>query len=452
MVSAYLGLLALLLLTAATGYFVAQEFAFVAADRTVLREQAAAGDKAADKALQVTSRLSFMLSGAQLGITVTALLVGFLAEPAIATLVRPWLSGTGLPDAAVTGLSVTAGVFVATIVQMVLGELAPKNLGIARPEPVAKFLAGSTLAYLAVVGPVVRLFDSAATGVLRRVGIEPVEEVEHGATPEELSRIIAESTRAGELPPRLSDLLERALEFGDRIAEEIMVPRPRVVALRDSQPISDLVDVMRERGHSRYPVLGADGDVAGVTGVRELLASGLDAAADGTIGDITRPARLVPDSLPLPAVVEEMRAAKDDIVCVIDEYGGLAGVITIEDLAEELVGELVDENDPEPAGAVERPDGGWDVPGRLRLDEVERATGVALPESDDYDTLAGLILARLGRMAEAGDQVVVPLETEPDLFADDDGQRLAELTVLSLDRRVPGLVRLSPALQTEAVR
>ncbi|WP_407940632.1 hemolysin family protein [Nonomuraea montanisoli] len=451
--SAYLGLLALLLLTAATGYFVAQEFAFVAADRTALREQAAAGDKAADKALQVTSRLSFMLSGAQLGITVTALLVGFLAEPAIATLVRPWLSGTALPDAAVTGLSVAAGVFVATIVQMVLGELAPKNLGIARPEPVAKFLAGSTLAYLAVVGPVVRLFDSAATGVLRRVGIEPVEEVEHGATPEELSRIIAESTRAGELPPRLSDLLERALEFGDRIAEEIMVPRPRVVALRDSQPISDLVDVMRERGHSRYPVLGADGDVAGVTGVRELLASGLDAAAGGTIGDVMRPARLVPDSLPLPAVVEEMRAAKDDIVCVIDEYGGLAGVITIEDLAEELVGELVDENDPEPAGALERADGGWDVPGRLRLDEVERATGVALPESDDYDTLAGLILARLGRMPEAGDQVVVPLETEPDLFADDDGgERLAELTVLSLDRRVPGLVRLSPVLQTEAVR
>ncbi|MFC7103373.1 CNNM domain-containing protein [Nonomuraea rubra] len=191
-----------------------------------LREQAAAGDTSAEKALQVTSRLSFMLSGAQLGITVTALLVGFLAEPAIATLVRPWLAGTGLSDGMITGISVAAGVFVATVVQMVLGELAPKNLGIARPEQVAKFLARSTLIYLAVVGPVVRLFDSAATGLLRRVGVEPVEEVEHGATPEELSRIIAESTQAGELPPRLSDLLERALEFGDRTAEEIMVPAP----------------------------------------------------------------------------------------------------------------------------------------------------------------------------------------------------------------------------------
>nr|WP_113701720.1 hemolysin family protein [Nonomuraea lactucae] len=469
--SAYMGLLALFVLTAATGYFVAQEFAFVAADRGVLREQAAAGDKAAVKALQVTSRLSFMLSGAQLGITVTALLVGFLAEPAIATLVRPWLAGAGMPEAAITGVSVATGVFVATVVQMVFGELVPKNLGIARPEPVAKFLAGSTLVYLAVVGPVVRLFDSAATGLLRRVGIEPVEEVEHGATPEELSRIIAESTLAGELPPRLSELLERALEFGDRIAEEIMVPRPRVVALRHSQPISDLVGVMRERGHSRYPVLGEDGDVVGVAGVRELLSydpdenTGREDAgrqdvdgewearlARGLVRDIMRPARLVPDSLPLPAVLDEMRSSRDDMVCVIDEYGDLAGVITVEDLAEELVGELVDENDPEPAGVVERPDGVWEVPGSLRLDEIERATGIALPESDDYDTVAGLVLARLGRMPEPGDKVVVPTTPDSDPFADDEPEHLAELTVLSLNRRVPEWVRLAPARHAEAVR
>nr|WP_206068146.1 hemolysin family protein [Nonomuraea sp. FMUSA5-5] len=441
-------MLALLLLTAATGYFVAQEFAFVAADRAALREQAAAGDTSADKALQVTSRLSFMLSGAQLGITVTALLVGFLAEPAIAVIVRPWLAGAGLSEAMITGFSVAIGVFVATVVQMVFGELAPKNLGIARPEQVAKALAGSTLVYLAVVGPVVKLFDNAATGLLRRVGIEPVEEVEHGATPEELSRIIAESTQAGELPARLSDLLERALEFGDRTAEEIMVPRPRVVVLRATQPIGDLLAVMRDCGHSRYPVVGEDGDVVGVTGVRELLASGLE---EGSVAAITRPALLVPDSVPLPAVLDRMRAAKDDIVCVIDEYGGLAGVITIEDLAEELVGELVDENDPEPVGAVEHPGGIWEVPGSLRLDEVERATGVSLPESDDYDTLAGLVLARLGRMPNPGDTVTVPIEdAHTDPFAEDVEEHQAELTVISLNRRVPEWVRLTPLRHAEA--
>ncbi|TYB51767.1 HlyC/CorC family transporter [Nonomuraea sp. PA05] len=445
--SAYLGLLALLLLTAATGYFVAQEFAFVAADRGALREQAAAGDTSAEKALQVTSRLSFMLSGAQLGITVTALLVGFLAEPAIATIVRPWLVGAGLSEAMIKGFSVAIGVFVATVVQMVFGELAPKNLGIARPEQVAKALARSTLIYLAIVGPVVKFFDSAATGLLRRVGIEPVEEVEHGATPEELSRIIAESTEAGELPERLSDLLERALEFGDRTAEEIMVPRPRVVVLRASQPIGDLLTVMRECGHSRYPVVGEDGDVAGVTGVRELLASGLE---EGSVAAITRPALLVPDSVPLPAVLDRMRAAKDDIVCVIDEYGGLAGVITIEDLAEELVGELVDENDPEPVGAVGHPGGVWEVPGSLRLDEVERATGVSLPESDDYDTLAGLVLARLGRMPAPGDTVTVPIDANTDPFAEDVEDHQAELTVISLNRRVPEWVRLTPLRHAEA--
>jgi CBS domain containing-hemolysin-like protein len=447
-----MGLLALVLLTAATGYFVAQEFAFVAADRAVLREQAAAGDAAAEKALRVTSRLSFMLSGAQLGITVTALLVGFLAEPAIASLVRPWLEQAGLSEALITGLSVAIGVGVATVVQMVLGELAPKNLGIARPEPVAKFLAGSTLVYLAVVGPVIRLFDSAATGLLRKVGIEPVEEVEHGATPEELSRIIEESTEAGELPPRLSELLERALEFGDHTAEEIMVPRPRVVVLRASQPISGLLETVRACGHTRYPVLGDDGDVAGVTGVRELLAAGTE---QGAVGDITRPALLVPDSLPLPVVLDRMRAAREDFACVIDEYGGLAGVITVEDLAEELVGELVDENDPDPVGAVQHPGGVWEVPGRLRLDEVERATGMSLPESDDYDTLGGLILARLGRMPEPGDTVTVPTVVEPDLFDDDDDEtvHMAELTVISLNRRVPEWVRLAPVQRhAEAAR
>lgn len=436
-----LGLLALLLLTFATGYFVAQEFAFVAADRGVLREQADAGDASAARALKVTERLSFMLSGAQLGITVTALLVSFLAEPAVAAAVRPALRAAGLPEAAITGVAVTIGIVVATAVQMVLGELAPKNLGIARPEAVAKSLARSTLVYLAVAGPVIRLFDSSATRLLRRVGVEPVEEVEHGATPEELSRIIAESGASGELPRHLSELLERALEFGDHTAEDVMVPRPRVVLLRAGRPVADLLEAMRAFGHSRYPVLGEDG-VVGVTGVRELLRAP-DAA---TIGEITRSALLIPATLPLPLVLDRLRAAGDDMACVIDEYGGLAGLITVEDLAEELVGELIDENDPEPLGAVAREDGTWELPGTLRVDEVERATRLRLPESDDYDTVAGLVLAVLGRMAEPGDTVTVTLAPDGDPLEDETPARRAELTVLSVDRRVPEWVLLAPSV------
>ncbi|MFC0865034.1 hemolysin family protein [Sphaerimonospora cavernae] len=439
--SAAAGLLAVLLLTIATGFFVAQEFAFVATDRTALREQAAAGDAAARRALDITGRLSFMLSGAQLGITVTTLLVGFIAEPAIAGLLRDPLERLGVPAGAVPGIAVALGIAIATVVQMILGELAPKNLGIARPESVARFLAGPTLVYLKVAGPVIRLFDSAASRLVRLVGIEPVEELAQGATPEELSRIVAESAAAGELPPRLADLLERALEFGDRTAEDVMVPRPRVVSLRAGQPVGALLTALRTHGHSRYPVLGAaTGEVVGITGIPEYL----HADSPRLIGGITRAPVLVPATLPLPALLNRMAESGETFACVIDEYGGLAGVVTIEDLAEELVGELVDENDPEPLGVVVRDDGSWEVPGTLRLDEVERATGVRLPESDDYETIAGLVLAALGRMAETGDEIGAELLPETDPFADDEpGARRALLTVLSVRRRVPEWVRLA---------
>ncbi|WP_214415650.1 hemolysin family protein [Sphaerisporangium fuscum] len=437
-----LGLPAVLLLTLATGYFVAQEFAFVAADRSALRAQAAAGDAAAERALRVTGRLSFMLSGAQLGITVTTLLVGFITEPALAPLIASGLTAVNVPAEAAPGIAVVLGLVIATIVQMVLGELVPKNFGIARPEPVAKWLARSTLAYLAVAGPVIRLFDASATRLLRLVGVEPVEEVEHGATPEELSRIIAESEAAGDLSERLSDLLERALEFGDRTAEDVMVPRPRVVSLRAGRPASDLLEALRSAGHSRYPVLGEDGDVVGVAGLRELVRA---ASHEEPLDRIAATPLLVPTSLPLPTLLERMRTAGVELVCVIDEYGGLAGVVTMEDLAEELVGELMDENDPDPADAASLGDDIWEVSGTLRLDEVERATGLQLPESDDYDTVAGLIMARLGRLAEPGDEIVVALVPEMHLLEDEDpAEREVLLTVLAVQRRVPERVRLAP--------
>jgi CBS domain containing-hemolysin-like protein len=445
-----LGLPAVFLLTLATGYFVAQEFAFITADRSTLREQAASGDAAAERALKVTGRLSFMLSGAQLGITVTTLLVGFITGPALTPLITPGLSAVGVPAAAVSGVAVALGLVIATIVQMVLGELVPKNFGIARPEPVAKWLARSTLIYMAVAGPVIRLFDASATRLLRLFGVDPVEVVEHGATPEELSRIIAESEAAGELSERLSDLLERALEFGDRTAEDVMVPRPRVVSLRAGRPASDLLDAVKSSGHSRYPVMGADGDdVIGVTGLTELVRA---ESHDLPLERISGAPLLVPTTLPLPALLERMRTAESELACVIDEYGGLAGVVTMEDLAEELVGELMDENDPEPAEAVAKDDGTWDVPGTLRLDEVERATGLRLPESEDYDTVAGLIMARLGRLAEPGDEVAVILVPEFGLLDEDEsGEEAVLITVLEVQRRIPGRVRLVPRVADAAI-
>ncbi|MEV5581452.1 hemolysin family protein [Streptomyces parvus] len=428
MIAALLGLLAVFVLTAGTGYFVAQEFAYVSADRLTLSREAAAGDKRAARAVKVLERLSFMLSGAQLGITVTGLIVGFLAEPSVSTLLRPALSGTGVPDGVVSGISVVLSFVVATVIQMVLGELAPKNLALAIPERMAKSLAASTLIYLRVVGPVIHVFDSAANRLLRRIGIEPVEELHHGATLEELGHLIGESHEQGELPAATAELIDHALEFSERTLGEVMIPRADVAFVRRDAPATEAVELIARHGHSNYPVLGDHpDDPAGVIGVRELMRLPAADVASTTVGTLARRPLLLPELLKLPAAVAQMRERDDEFAVVLDEHGGLAGIVTYEDIAEELVGDIADESDTVVELAVA--DGsGWIVDAGRRLDEIEEATGIELPqESDDYDTLAGLIIDRLGRFPTVGDRLTVS------------GVRIA---VRSLDRHVAEYVRI----------
>ncbi|MEV4942199.1 hemolysin family protein [Streptomyces zaomyceticus] len=435
--NAALGLLAVLVLTAGTGYFVAQEFAYVAADRLALAREAESGDKRAARALTVLERLSFMLSGAQLGITVTGLVVGFLAEPSVSALLKPALEGTGLSAGAVSAISVVLAFVVATVLQMVLGELAPKNLALAVPERLAKSLASSTLVYLKIVGPVVRVFDGAANKLLRKVGIEPVEELHHGATLEELSHLIGESHEQGELPPDTAELLDHALEFSERTMDEVMVPRVDAVFVRKDSTLTEAVELIATYGHSNYPVLGDHpDDVAGVLGVNELMRLPASVFGTTTAGEAARRPLLLPDTLPLPRAVAQMRERDDEFAVVLDEHGGVAGIVTYEDIAEELVGDIADESDT--VVTVAAPDGdGWKVDAGRRLDEIEDATGIALPEDDDYDTVAGLVIDRLGRFPTIGDRLTV-----------DD----VHIEVLSLDRHVPERVRIEqvPSAAEEA--
>ncbi|RSS47143.1 hemolysin family protein [Streptomyces sp. WAC08241] len=433
--NAALGLLAVLVLTAGTGYFVAQEFAYVAADRLALAREAEAGDKRAARALKVLGRLSFMLSGAQLGITVTGLIVGFLAEPSVSALLEPLLEGTGLSAGAVSAISVVLAFVLATVLQMVLGELAPKNLALAVPERLAKSLAPSTLLYLKVVGPVVRVFDGAADKLLRAIGIEPVEELHHGATLEELSHLIGASHEQGELPPATAELLDHALEFSERTMAEVMVPRADAVFVRKDATLTEAVELIAEHGHSNYPVLGDHpDDVAGVLGVNELMRLPRAAFDTTTAGGAARLPLLLPDTLPLPRAVAQMRERDDEFAVVLDEHGGVAGVVTYEDIAEELVGDIADESDV--VVSLATPDGdGWKVDAGRRLDEVEHATGIPLPEEDDYDTVAGLIIDRLGRFPTIGDRLTV------------DG---VLVEVLSLDRHVPERVRIEKIRDEQA--
>ncbi|NGN63331.1 HlyC/CorC family transporter [Streptomyces sp. A7024] len=430
--NAALGLLAVLVLTAGTGYFVAQEFAYVAADRITLARDAAAGDKRAARAIKVLERLSFMLSGAQLGITVTGLVVGVLAEPSLSVLIKPLLTGLGVPEGAVSGVSLTLAFVLATVIQMVLGELAPKNLALAVPERLAKSLASSTLLYLKIVGPLIRVFDTAANRLLRLVGIEPVEELHHGASLEELGHLIGESHEHGHLPAHTADLLDHALEFSERTLAEVMVPRVDAAYVRAADPAQEAVGLITRLGHSTYPVVGRrDDDVAGVLGVRDLMRLPAARVAAATCGELARPALLLPDTLQLPDAVDRMRERDDEFAVVLDEHGGMAGIVTFEDIAEELVGEIEDETDRADILAV--PDGdGWLVGAGRRLDEIAEATGIELPEEEDYDTAAGLILDRLGRFPAIGDRLTVELPAG--------GQ--AEIEVVTLDHHVPERIRL----------
>jgi len=420
--------------TAVTGYFVAQEFAYVAADRSRLHYEAAQGDLGARRALKVTERLSFTLSGAQLGITVTVLLIGYFGEPYLGQGLHQLFGDLGLPPGASLPLALGLTLFFSTVVQMVLGELAPKNLAIARAEPIAKALSASTLAYRAVTAPVVRLFDRTAARLLRLVGIEPVEQLPEGATVEDLEQIIAEARESGQLDSETSRLLDRGLDFRSRTAAEAMMPRVSVTTVNADQPLTEVVSLLERTGHARFPVLGPGGvdDIVGVVGVFDVVKVPADRRATTTAGEVAVPPLLVPTTLPLPEVLDRLRRGHRQLACVVDEYGGLAGIITLEDVAEELVGPISDEADrPEPA-ATRLPDGSWLIPARLRIDEVADATGVDLPASPHYDTVSGLVLRRLGRMARVGDEV----ETGS-----------AALRVVAVHRHVPRTVQLRPRPQ-----
>jgi CBS domain containing-hemolysin-like protein len=435
-----LGILVVLLITALTGYFVAQEFGYMAVDRSRLKAMAEGGDVAAQRALAVTRRTSFMLSGAQLGITVTGLLVGYVAEPLIGEAVGVLLGGVSVP----TGVGIAIGAVVAivfsTLVQMLFGELFPKNLAIARPEPVARALALSTTWYLRLFGWLIWLFDQSSNLLLRALRIQPVHDVEHSAGPRDLEHIVAVSRDAGELPRDLSALLDRTLDFPTRTAEHAMIPRSRVDGVSADEPAEGVLTKMAT-GHTRYPVFGEDvDDLLGVVHMLDLLDPDV---AGGTAGTRCRPTIVVPTTMPLPSVLGALRAAGEEMALVIDEYGGFAGMLTIEDLAEELVGEIDDEHDADHDDAAAEADG-WLMPGDTPLDEVHRLLDRVLPDGD-FETVAGLAIAEFGGLPGIGDHLAIPLEPEAaDLVADEPQPRdLLTIEIRAVDKHVPSSVFLA---------
>ncbi|RSM39130.1 hypothetical protein DMB66_58480 [Actinoplanes sp. ATCC 53533] len=407
LLTAVLPLAAFALLTAGNAFFVAAEFGLVTVDRVEIDKRADAGDRRARTVRHALHELSFQLSGTQLGITLTALLTGYLAEPALSRLFRPAIEP--IAGGATETVTRVLALVLATIVSMLFGELVPKNAALARPMRVALATAAPLRAFSKLFKWLIGALNGSANWLVRRLGIEPQEELASARSPEELGLLAAISARAGALPAETATLLRRTIRFGEKRAAKAMTPRVDVVGLKTTASVADLITAARETGHTRFPVYESTLDlVVGVVGVSDALGVPPERRASTPVSSVAREPVYVPESLDLDKVLAALRAADADMAIVVDEYGGTDGVVTVEDLIEELVGEIADEHDVAEAGSAELTAPGDEttflVDGLLREDELAEQTGFRLPEGP-YETLAGFLLSRLGHIPVAGESI-----------------------------------------------
>jgi CBS domain containing-hemolysin-like protein len=429
--TAWLLLGAAMLLILACGVFVAAEFSFVTVDRIKVDRAAAAGDVGARGLQQALRTLSTQLSGAQVGITITNLAIGYLAEPAISDLIDGPLESAGVPVGATTPLAVGIGLTIGTILTMIFGELVPKNLALAKPMEVARATQRFQRAFTAVNRVPIRFLNGSANAAVRRLGIEPQEELRSARSSTELASLIQRSAHLGTLDVETAELMERSVEFGSRTAGEIMTPRVRSNSLDVNDRASAVIERTRATGNSRFPVLDADETVVGTVHVKHAVALPVSERSTTKVKHLMAKPIVVPDSLRLDPLLALLRTDGFQLAVVMDEYGGFAGIVTLEDVVEEIVGDIADEHDRLSTNARLQRDGTWSLSGMLRPDEVEDLTGIELPDHEDYDTIAGLVLQVLGRIPVAGDlaEVSVPDRSDPD----EPREQLAVLTVDRMD-------------------
>jgi CBS domain containing-hemolysin-like protein len=438
-----LSLLAFILLTAGTAVFVAAEFSLTALERSTVEANARDGDRRDQLVRRAHRTLSTQLSGAQVGISITTLATGFLAEPVVARLIEPGLHAVGVPHRFVAGLALVLAVLIATSVSMVFGELVPKNLAVARAVPTARAAAGPQLMFSYLVTPLIRLTNGTANWILRRLGIEPAEELRSARSPQELVSLVRSSAESGSLDPVTALLVDRSLQFGDRTAEELMTPRSKIDTLDADATVSELGEAAVRTGHSRFPVIRGDLDeTIGVVHVKQVFAVPPDRRSATLVADLAQPVTRVPSTLDGDAVMAEVRANGLQTALVVDEYGGTAGMVTVEDLIEEIVGDVRDEHDSEPPDVVAA-GLGWQVSGLLRIDEVAEFTDFRAPEGD-YETIGGLVLETLGHIPDEGETAEL-VAFDPDGPIEDpvrweatvlrmDGRRIDQLTLTRLGR------------------
>ena len=396
-----------LLLTIGTGLFVASEFALVNLDRSDLEVRQSRGERGLGTVISALKQTSTHLSSAQLGITLTTLLAGYTLEPAFSSWLSVPLTALGLSAPVVRVIASILAITVATLLSMIIGELVPKNLALALPRAVAKVVVPFQVGFTAVFRPAVALLNSTANAILRLIGIEPKEELSGARTAEELTSLVRRSAREGSLDRDTATLLARTLAFADHTAQDVMTPRPRVASVERTDTAQDVIELARRTGFSRFPVIddGID-DVVGIVHIKQAVAVPREKRADVPVSALQSDALRVPETMKLDSLLAELRGRGYQMAVVVDEYGGTAGVTTLEDLVEELVGEVSDEHDRTKADVVRSRD--WFIfPGILRPDELLERTDVVVPEEGPYETVAGWLMSELGRLPKVGDTVEI---------------------------------------------
>jgi CBS domain containing-hemolysin-like protein len=394
-----------LLLTLGTGLFVASEFALVNLDRSDLEKRQERGEKRLGPPIRALRITSTHLSSAQLGITLTTLLTGYTMEPALSLLLAGPLTSAGLAEGLVSPVSTVVALVVATLLSMIIGELVPKNFALALPRETAKLVIPFQTLFTTVFKPAVLLLNNSANGILRLVGIEPKEELSGARSAEELSSLVRRSALAGLLEDDTAMLLSRTLRFADLTASDVMTPRLRVKSVERTDSAQTVIELAMTTGYSRFPVTddGVD-DVIGLVHVKQAVAVPREKRALVPVTALQSEAIRVPETMKLDDLLGELRGRGFQMAVVVDEYGGTAGVATLEDLVEELVGELADEHDRTRAGVVRSRDS-LTFPGMLRPDELLERTGLRIPDDGPYETAAGFVMSELGRLPVVGDEL-----------------------------------------------
>lgn len=396
-----------LILTIGTGLFVASEFALVNLDRHDLEARQARGESRLAMTIAALKKTSTHLSSAQLGITLTTLLTGYTLEPAFSGWLSPPLTAVGMDGGAAKVVATVLAVTIATLISMIVGELVPKNFALALPLATAKMVIPFQVAFTWVFRPAVALLNNTANVILRSVGIEPKEELSSARTAEELTSLLRRSATEGTLEADTATLLARTLLFSNHTAADVMTPRPRVASVDRTDSAQVVIDLAKRTGLSRFPVIDDSiDDVVGLVHVKQAVAVPREKRADVPASALQTDALRVPETMKLDTLLAELRQRGYQMSVVVDEYGGTAGVATLEDLVEELVGEVADEHDRTRAGVV-RSRNWLTFPGILRPDELRERAGVVVPEDGPYETVAGFIMSELGRLPAVGDTVTI---------------------------------------------